>query len=39
MEQKQKAREEHSFWNVWSNDGNILYIDFYDHTKLKVRPY
>ena len=27
MEQLQKAREEYSFRNVWSNDWKMLYID------------
>ena len=31
MEKLQKARKEHSFWNAWSNDEKILYIDRNDH--------
>ena len=36
MEKLQKAREEQSFRNVWSNDGKILYIDVIDHNRVKV---
>ena len=36
MEKLQKAREEHGFRNVWSNDGKILYIDVNDHNRVKV---
>ena len=36
MEKLQKAGEEHSFRNVWTNDGKILYIDINDHNRVKV---
>ena len=36
MEKLQKARKDHSLWNVWSNDGKILYIDVNDHNRMKV---
>lgn len=36
MEQLQKAREEHSFRNVWSNDGKILNTDINNHNRVKV---
>ena len=36
MEKLQKAREEHGFRNVWSNDGKILYIDVNNHNSVKV---
>ena len=34
MEKLQKAREEHGFQNVWSNDGKILYVDVNDHNRV-----
>ena len=36
VEKLQEAREEHGFWNVWSNDGKILYIDVNDHNRVTV---
>ena len=36
MEKLQKAKEEHGFQNVWSNDGKILYIDANEHNRVKV---
>ena len=36
MEQLQKTREEHSFRNVWSNDGKILNTDINDNNRVKV---
>ena len=36
MEKLQKAGEEHSFRDVWTNDGKILYIDINDHNRVKV---
>ena len=36
MEKLEKAREEHSFQNVWSSDGKILYIDVNNHNRVKV---
>ena len=36
IEKLQKAREEHSFRNVWSNDGKILYTDVNEHNRVKV---
>ena len=36
MEKLQKAREEHSFQNLWSKDRKILYIDVKDHNRMKV---
>ena len=36
MKKLQKAREEHSFWNDWSNDGKILYIEVNDHKRVKI---
>ena len=36
MEKLQKAKEEHGFRNVWSNDGKILYIDANDNNRVKV---
>ena len=36
MENLQKAREEHIFWNVWSNNGKILYIDVNDHNSVRL---
>ena len=35
MKKLQKAREE-QFWNVWSNDRKILYIDVNNHNRMKV---
>ena len=36
MNKLQKAREEHGFRNVWSNDGKILYIEPNNHNRVKV---
>ena len=36
MKKLQKAREEHGFRNVWSNDGDILYIDANDHNRVSA---
>ena len=36
MEELQKAREEHSFQNVWSNDSKILHKDNNAHNKVKA---
>ena len=36
MKQLQNAREGHSFWNAWSNGGNILYVDVNNHYRVKV---
>ena len=36
MEKLQKAREEYSFRNVWSNDGKIFQIDVNDLNRVKV---
>ena len=35
MEKPQKAREEHSFQNVWSNNRKIFYIDVKNHNRVK----
>ena len=36
MKQLQNATEGHSFWNAWSNGGNILYVDVNNHYRVKV---
>ena len=36
MEKLWKAREEHSFWNVWSSDRKILYVEVKDHDRVNV---
>ena len=36
MEKLWKAREEHSFWNVWSSDRKILYVEVKDHNRVNA---
>ena len=36
MEALKKARENHGFENVWSNEGKILYKDVSKGNKMKV---
>ena len=36
MESLKKAREDHGFENVWSNEGKILYKDISKGNKFKV---
>ena len=36
MEQLVKAREEHSFRNVWSKEEKIFYVHINDHNRVKV---